>query len=49
MPLQQVISSGYIKDQFFIKKLCPRTRPKKFLNCFALELSVFKTKQLRNS
>ena len=26
----------------------PRTRPRTFLNCFALELSVFKTKQLRN-
>jgi hypothetical protein len=23
-------------------------RPKTFLNCFALELSVFKAKQLRN-
>ena len=27
---------------------CPRTRPGTFFNCFAIELSVFKTKQLRN-
>ena len=29
-------------------KYSPRTRSKTFLNFFALELSVFKTKQLRN-
>ena len=26
---------------------CLKIRPRTFLNCFALELSVFKTKQLR--
>ena len=37
----------YTKGQMLYLVVCPRTRPRTFVNCFASELSVFKTKQLR--
>ena len=37
----------YTKGQILYLVVFPRTRPRTFLNCFVLDLSVFKAKQLR--
>ena len=47
-PIAEARPIACLKDQFCILFFCPRTRPRTFLNCFALELNVLKTKQLRN-
>ena len=40
--------SNKLKEEFCMLKFGPRTHPKTFLNCFALNTFSFKAKQLRN-
>ena len=44
--MAQSLLSSLQKSEFL--KLSPKTCTKTFVNCSALELSVFQTKQLRN-